>query len=209
MDAHRRTLVPRVVIAATVVLAVGALAGLAIADPLAPGPEPEADRRALISDDGSYKGVGIGDAVTSVRGRFGGCQSSTGATSPLAYDLLAEHATPSTGQSSATRERDKPNLVCPLVSFSVDDEISSIEVVDPAAETSRGVGRGDPLAEARDAYPEVRCEVNMEGTERSSFPQCHGRLGAGPYVWFGGDPVRTIAYSRTPFLCGGECPPWP
>lgn len=197
----------RVAVAAAVVLAVGTVAGLAIADPLAPGPEPQSDRRPLISDEGSYAGLGIGDSVRSVSRRFDDCQTGTGATTPLAYDFLTENAGPTVGAPPGDKEQ--LNVRCQLASFLAYDQVFAVYVVDPAAETPRGIGRGDSLTEARDAYPEVRCTVQNEGTEYGTFPQCYGRLRGGPGVWFGGDPVRMIAYSRTPFLCGGECPAWP
>lgn len=196
-----------------------ALAGLAIADPLAPGPEPQTDRRPLVGDDGSYAGVGIGDSPRKVRTRFGRCQSSTSQPpSPLAYGSLEEDAgvpsgsrlpTPDSGSPSPAEEPDR-SLSCRLVAFgATQGEIYSVDVVDPAAQTPRGIGRGDPLTRAGDAYPEVRCEMNYEDTERTTFPQCHGRLRGGPHVWFGGNPIRMIVYSTEPFLCGGSCPEWP
>lgn len=191
-------------------LSLTALTALAIADPLASGPEPQADRRPLIGDDGSYAGVGIGDSPRRVRQRFGRCPASDGATSPLAYDI-SEDVAPSSGTPGEIA-KDKParSLRCQLASFGTKEgEIFSVDIVDPAVETPRGIGRGDPLADARDAYPEARCEVYGVGTEYGTFPQCHGRLRGGPHVWFGGDPVRLISYSSEPFRCGGDCPSWP
>lgn len=195
-------------IAVSMLLAVGLVAGLAIADPLAPGPEPQPDRRPLIGDDGSYAGVGIGDSARAVQGRFGACRSSDGATWPLGYDRFAEDAVVSGGSPGPI---DAPSrfLRCQLASFGlVRNRIYTVEVVDSAAETPRGVGRGDALARAREVYPEIRCEIQNAGTEYTSFPQCRGRLRPGLYVWFGDDPISLISYSTEPFDCGGDCPPW-
>lgn len=175
------------------------------------GPEPQPDRRPMIADEGSYAGVGIGDSPRTVPSRFGRCTTSDGAITPLGYDLLGEEASPDSGTPGPIA-RDKPAryLRCRLVSFGAKQgKIFSVYVVDPAAETARGVGRGDPLDRVRDVYPEVRCEVHLEDTEYTSFPQCHGRLRGGPHVWFGGDPIRVIAYSTESFSCGGSCPPYP
>lgn len=77
--------------------------------------------------------------------------------------------------------------------------VCSVFVVDPAAATQRGVGIGDRLSQAKDAYPGIRCSrhlyENDEGVAYINFPYCFDRVARSRYLWFGGDPIDTIELS--------------
>jgi hypothetical protein len=64
--------------------------------------------------------------------------------------------------------------------------------------TSRDVGVGDSLAQARRAYGSIlHCETANSGAEYPSFPYCGARLGPHLYLYFGKDPIRSIAFAST------------
>ena len=60
----------------------------------------------------------------------------------------------------------------------------------------RGVGVGDPLQNVRRAYPGLDCDTATDAHGAPTFPYCGGRLQAGRYLYFGGDPVGTVAVGR-------------
>jgi hypothetical protein len=73
-----------------------------------------------------------------------------------------------------------------------------LTVAQKHARTARGVRVGSPLRRVREAYPSLRCGTANEGTEYVSFAYCTGRVAPGHYIWFGGDPVRSITVSVAP-----------
>lgn len=73
-------------------------------------------------------------------------------------------------------------------------EVQGFYLVNPGAETLRGIGIGDSLEDVEDAYPELECRSRGDfGSELF----CTGELSAGNRVWFGGDPVDVIVVGRT------------
>jgi hypothetical protein len=70
---------------------------------------------------------------------------------------------------------------------------------DPHAATQRGPGIGDPLAAAQGAFPELHCqEADEPGGEYTPDPAfCTGRIAKERFTWFGNDPIRIIALSKT------------
>jgi hypothetical protein len=64
------------------------------------------------------------------------------------------------------------------------------------AETMRGIRIGDSLQAAKRTYPELQCGASTGDSTDPPVPQypyCSGRVGPGRYLWFGQDPIRSIA----------------
>jgi hypothetical protein len=76
--------------------------------------------------------------------------------------------------------------------------IHAIVISDPRAATTKGVGIGDALSEARRAYPTLHCAKARTMSEGETAPAyCAGRLTTDRYIWFGNDPIRVIALGAT------------
>jgi len=74
----------------------------------------------------------------------------------------------------------------------------------PGTKTSRGVGIGDSLSKARSAYHGVlQCDIANQGSEYPSYPYCGARLAPHVYLYFGQDPIRSIAFASTWLPPGG------
>lgn len=82
---------------------------------------------------------------------------------------------------------------------SVRGRVNDLSVVAQQAQTRRDVGVGDGLAGARRAYPQLQCGTALEGSEYATYPVCTARLGPRRYIWFGEDPIDTIAMDVGPF----------
>jgi hypothetical protein len=72
--------------------------------------------------------------------------------------------------------------------------VAVIDVVARGAATSRGVAAGDRIAQAKEAYPELRCGTIHDGQDRA----CAGKIGKRRFIWFGGDPIEAIAVADVP-----------
>jgi hypothetical protein len=68
--------------------------------------------------------------------------------------------------------------------------------------TLRGVAIGDALDAARRAYPGLKCRRASDAPGSDTFRYCSGRQAPERFIYFGGDPVGTIAVARVP-LYGG------
>jgi len=79
-----------------------------------------------------------------------------------------------------------------------DGEVKGFEVTSPGAETSGAIEVGDDLDEVLEAYPELECGDAPAG-DISTYPYCAGRIARERWMWFGGDPVSTIAVSSRGF----------
>ena len=73
-----------------------------------------------------------------------------------------------------------------------------IKIAIPGARTLAGVGLGDPLDAAEAAYPNIRCDVQNRDGEYVPYPYGTTKLGDGPHIWFGQDPIRSITLLATP-----------
>jgi hypothetical protein len=77
------------------------------------------------------------------------------------------------------------------------DEVGGFQVTARGARTLRGIEAGDPLEEARAAYPELDCGEAPAG-DVATYPYCSGRIAEERHIWFGGDPIANISVSRSP-----------
>lgn len=68
--------------------------------------------------------------------------------------------------------------------------------------TLRGVGVGDPLDDAQGKYSGLACHDASDAHGTATFRYCNGKLAPGRFIYFGGDPIGTVATARVP-LDGG------
>jgi hypothetical protein len=86
-----------------------------------------------------------------------------------------------------------------VVFLAFDGTIEEIGLTEVGASTERGVEIGDELERAKVAYPEIACDTANEGSKYRNYPGCTGRVGE-RFVWFGGDPIKTIELSTSRFF---------
>jgi hypothetical protein len=68
------------------------------------------------------------------------------------------------------------------------------------AHTSRGVGVGSSLDDVARRYPSLTCEGPQGGDEIAvQEAHCAGRASGGYYLWFGGDPVKSVTVMEHDF----------
>ena len=72
-----------------------------------------------------------------------------------------------------------------------------IEITEPGAATREGVAVGDPQAAVESLYPDATCGT-AGGGEWEEYPACSLKVAPKRYVWFGGDPITTIAIAVVP-----------
>jgi hypothetical protein len=148
---------------------------------------------------GTYRGIGIGSTAGEMKRVFGPQRAAGG------EERIVPLAT-GDGETDGPRvlvfedDRFGPVYRYDQVVFYVNGPtIGAFELVEPGAATGRGVEIGDPLDRAAKAYPSVTCGEENEGTENRSYPACTGRVAPERFIWFGGDPITTIAMSRDAF----------
>jgi hypothetical protein len=148
--------------------------------------------RAPVDDGaGSYAGVRLDDPFGRIRDQLGGPPPPDQRPQPLdeigGYPEFLPADTP--GQPTYGD-----------ASFSLKGgRVASILVWGKGARTLRGVGNGDSLATAAEAYPGIRCSHSYSNGEYVSTPRCEMKLGARRYLYFGGDPVFAIGLSTADF----------
>ncbi len=78
-------------------------------------------------------------------------------------------------------------------------EVAALIIADDLAETSKGVGIGDDLADAEQEYPDAVCDIE-QFEDSTGNPYCtDSTLPGGNQVQFGGDPIDSIAIGRPGF----------
>jgi hypothetical protein len=155
---------------------------------------------------GTVGPVGLGDSATSVEAALGRApsHSDVDGIGPLDADADAL-GEPSSFEGPPSRHQ--TFLRYPKLSaWTGGDRVWSIETIDPAARTSRGVGVGDSIDLVMRAYPELRCGEDSVGSDEPiPFPYCSGRTGRRTWIYFGGDytkagaPVTSITLLGRPF----------
>lgn len=64
--------------------------------------------------------------------------------------------------------------------------------------TAKGVKIGDRLAGVREAYSNAECATRNRDSEYVSYPYCLVRVTQARYLWFGQDPIRSLALASVP-----------
>ena len=145
---------------------------------------------------GSYRGVGLGDPRSAAIHVFGRPDSTGNPAHPSNADGWPISLQNPPGYL------EKPDFTnydgVTFLSTPTAAGIHSSVVTDPRAATTRGVGIGDALSDARQAYPTLHCAKARSMSENETAPPfCAGRLARNRYIWFGNDPIRVIALSPT------------
>jgi hypothetical protein len=142
---------------------------------------------------------GVGDPEGRVRQVFGG--KPAGENDPvIPADATVDDYL---GPAGAAMGEGGPSAVDALYRFDgvvfyvINGKVSTVGISDAGTRTERGIGIGDALDRAKDAYPSLHCGIVNEGTEYTQYPGCTGKVG-GKYVYFGGDPIEAIELGRSP-----------
>jgi hypothetical protein len=169
--------------------------------------EPKAPARSytLDEDSGSFRGIALGGAERKVLTRFGPDQGEPGGP----VGPLGEHNYDNgPGTFASTPGRPRPDdrtkaLRYRGMAFITNERrvyviMSSLR----GTRTAKGVRVGDRLGAARDAYRALRCATATDAHGGDDFPYCLARISGGRWLYFGGDPIGTVAIARVP-LYGG------
>jgi hypothetical protein len=182
------------------VLVVVLIAGAATAgtdDDCAPG-----DRSCLLDEQArTYGEIGVGSTLEEVRAALGDPEETSGGYAP-AGKLPAQVGVPN---AISYPKPGPPRRTIPpvhryddLALLVFEDRVFSFMVTAEKAETTRGVGVGDSLEQARTAFPRIRCQEVAAGEailpfqKDSSYTSCRATLAPKRFVWFGDDPIRSI-----------------
>ncbi len=160
------------------------------------GDEPTTPSR-LDERGGTYRGVRLGDTEAEVRDRFGAPGEGEGFF-PLG-ESYAEIGGPPAFRVWPPGSSSSKALRYEGVAFAVgSDGVYAIIVTEPAR-TLRGVAIGDDLARSRRLY-DVGCGEGAAGERLGggslTYPTCRGTIDERIRIWFGEDPIRSIAISR-------------
>jgi hypothetical protein len=185
-----------------------AAAGLAVVAAVASscslrsGPE-EGGVGPIVVDDAHprYGKVGLGSTVRDVERLLGDGNEDAGFAP--AHRLPAEVAVPLALPNPAGAEHERPTLrrYEDSAFLLLHDRVYAMMLTGPTVRTGRGVGIGDTIDEVRRRYHAVQC-ADVAGGESplrgvKTYPSCQARIAPRRFVFFGGDPVRSITfYSR-------------
>lgn len=185
-------------------LAIGAVVGADADEDCAAG-----DRRCLLDERaGTYAGVGVGSSLDELRAKLGEPADTKGGYAPagkLPSQVGVPIAVPYPRPGPALRTIPPVYRYDDLAFLVFEDRVFSFMVTAEEAETTLGVGVGDSLAEARAAFPRLRCGETIAGEailpfqETPTYPYCRGVLAPKRFIWFGDDPIKSITitdYSR-------------
>lgn len=140
---------------------------------------------------GTLQGVKLGSNENAVVARMGDAPPWNGdqSVAPLEEDW------DEIGGPSAMSITGKPNVLrYPHTTVELeDDRVIAITTAEKGATTPAGIGVGDDLGSVRSAYPALRCWDAPYGGGHGTYPVCSGRLESRRWLWFGQDPIRSIA----------------
>lgn len=178
-------------------LVAGAAVGADVDDDCPPG-----DRSCLLDERaGTYAGVGVGSTLDELQAKLGEPEDTRGGYAP-AGKLPSEVGVPIA--VPYPRPGPRPRTIPPVYRYDelaflvFEDRVFSFMVTAEEAETTRGVGVGDSLEEARAAFPRVQCGEAIAGEailpfqETPTYPYCRGVLAPKRFIWFGDDPIESI-----------------
>jgi hypothetical protein len=165
--------------------------------------DKDTGRAPIIVDEAAprYGSVGLGSTKAEVERVLGPGDTSAGFAP--ADRLPAEVAVPLAIPNPFGAEHERPELrrYEDSAFLFLHDRAYAMMLTGRAIETARGVGIGDSIDDVRGRYDAVRCadvaggESALGGTE--TYPSCQVRIRPRRFVWFGGDPIRSLTfYSR-------------
>jgi hypothetical protein len=139
---------------------------------------------------GAFAGVRLGDTRAQAEARLGRAPPWNGDQSvePLEEDWN-EIGAPSHMDLSGT-----PYVLrYPHTTVELENgRVIAIVTAERGARTPTGIGVGDGIEAVRENYPALRCwDAAYEGF--GTYPVCSGRVKAKRWLWFGQDPIRSIA----------------
>jgi hypothetical protein len=145
---------------------------------------------------GTYRGIPLGgtpEEMFAVLGRIERADQDESATPASLEDSYGPYGIP------------YPDGPCPAPFYRYEhvvlgfncDELLWLETVRRGEATEEGVAVGDPLATVASAYPDALCGT-AGGGEREEYPACSFEVAAQRFVWFGGDPIVSIAIGSVP-----------
>ena len=149
-----------------------------------------ADKPLLLDERaGTFRGVGLGSSTTDVRREFGKPGKGEGFF-PLEDDVRGPYAFPIPGGGQPFVLRYEH------VAFALTgDRVFGFIVSDRRAVTRRGVGVGDRLNDAREAYPNLTCQAYAGEAiigDNPTYTLCRSELGRGRILSFEEDRIRSI-----------------
>jgi hypothetical protein len=163
------------------------------------GGDDAPERELLLNERaGSYRGVRLGDTEEAVRRRLGEPGGGEGFV-PL-DETFGEIGGPPAVRVWPLDSRETPKALRydGLAVLVGTDGVYAIIVSEPA-HTLRGVAIGDPLRQARRVY-DVGCGEGVAGERLGggveTYPTCRGTIDGRIRIWFGEDPIRSIAIAR-------------
>ncbi len=165
---------------------------------------PSATPHRIDERRGTFDGIALGAPESRIVRRFGPDRGeSNGPISPLGTDEsggggpgFGRPRTPTPNDRSTTLRYDG-------MSFSTFNRRVYVVVSALQRATSlRGVGVGDRLSEVRRAYPELACGTATDDFGRDTHQYCTAEVHPGRFLYFGSDPVETVAIGKVA-LSGG------
>jgi hypothetical protein len=164
--------------------------------------EDSGEKHPIDESAGRYRGVALGAMPDELTDVFG-AKKPAGENEPLLpanVDVDDEDDGPSVipygslgpAKTAAYRYKD-------VVFAFVAGRLRWLETIDPGAVTQRGVGIGDDLKTVEGRYPEATCG-KAGGGDYYEYPACVLKLRPNRFIWFGGDPIRSITLSSLPLL---------
>jgi hypothetical protein len=170
------------------------------------GTSEEAGEAPIVVDEAAprYGNVGLGSTIAQVERLLGPGDASPG-FAPAGRSPAAV-AVPLSVPNPPWADRSRPALrrYEDSAFLFLRDRAYAMMLTGPHIGTARGVAIGDSIDEVRRRYDGVEC-TDVAGGESPSggvetYPSCRVRVAATRFVFFGGDPIRSVTfYSRERF----------